>query len=194
MRTATREPTGTSSFLTDRKLVQQVKAGSTEALGELYRRHAERIHAAAFRVTGSRAEAEEVLQDVFVGLRGALRRFDDRRPLEPWLSRLAARVALNRFRAGARRHRREREYAAARSHLGIEGAPARRTDARLDLERALGRLRDDLRIVLLLHEVEGYSHGEIGDLLEIPPGTSASRLYRALQWLREELKERTKEG
>lgn len=185
MRATASRPTG-ESVLTERELVQRVRRGSVQALGHLYERHAERVYWTAFRVTGSTAEAEEVLQDVFVGLPEALRRFDERRPLEPWLGRVALRAALNRIRGKERRHRREAAYAARLSSKAGLGS-GQRTDARLDLERALKRLPQELRLVLMLKEVEGYSHAEIAELLGIPPGTSASRLSRALERLRTNL-------
>lgn len=155
-----------------------------EALGDLYGRYAGPVYRVALRILGSAAEAEDVLQDVFVGLPGTLKRFDEERDLGPWLTRVAARVALSHARSRGRRDQREKSYA---SELPTEAPPAK-LDRRLRLEQALEKVPDSLRPVLLLKEVEGYSHEEIADLLDITPGASAVRLHRALKILRQALR------
>ena len=163
----------------ERELVRRAMEGSLDALGELYLAHAERVFWAAYRVTGSRAEAEDVLHDVFVGLRDALRRFDPERPLAPWLGQVAVRTARMRMRSSRRREVRH-------ARAGSERAAAADASAadRVALERALAAMPDRLRTVLLLKEVEGYSHAEIGALLGISAQASATRLARALKLLR----------
>jgi RNA polymerase sigma-70 factor, ECF subfamily len=169
----------------DRDLVRLVREGSLDALGELYVRYGEGVFRTAYRLTGSKADAEDVLQDVFVGLREALRSFDPGRPLVPWLSRVAVRTTLTHLRS---RSRRQRRYAVAQPDWPAAG----RSDAppldRIALERALDKMPLSLRTVLILREVEGYSHGEIGDLLGISPAASATRLTRALKLIRAELR------
>lgn len=168
----------------DKVLIRQTRSGSMEALGDLYGRYAERVYRMALRILGSPAEAEDVLQDVFVGLPSALRRFDEEHDLGPWLTRVAARVALSRVRSTGRRDQREQSYA---SELSPD-TPSVQVDRRLLLERALEEVPELLRPVLLLKEVEGYSHDEIADLLSITPGASAVRLHRALKILRQALR------
>src|ERR1043166_2476623 len=84
-------------------LVRRIRAGSHDALGELYSRSATRLFAIARRLTGTREDAEDVLHDVFLGLPDALRRYDESGTLEHWLSRVTTRVALMRLRSGKRR-------------------------------------------------------------------------------------------
>src|SRR5687768_3076380 len=91
---------------TDESLVDAARTGSTEALAELYRRHADVVYRVAYSLLPETADAEDVLQDVFVGLPEALSRFDRSRPLEPWLKRVAARTALSRNRSARRREER----------------------------------------------------------------------------------------
>src|SRR4051812_29781367 len=157
-------------------LVSRVRAGHADAIGELYARVAERLGTLAQRLTGSREDAEDVLHDVFLGLPEALRHYDERGRLEPWLRRVTARVALIRLRA--RRRRREvdvppelRTDAAPHGHPGL--------DDRVALAQAVDALPDALRAVLVLKLVEGYSHGEIAALLDITPRASEQRLHRA---------------
>jgi RNA polymerase sigma-70 factor (ECF subfamily) len=160
--------------------VRRARDGEPGALGELYAAHAAAVMALAYRLTGSRADAEDVLHDVFLGLPEALRRYDERGSFESWLKRVAARAALTRMRSAGRR----REVA-----LDDEAEPSRRAEAeavepRLALERALARLPDGLRAVFVLKEVEGRPHAEVAGLLGITQGASEVRLCRAVKTLR----------
>ena len=169
-------------------LVEQARSGSTAALGELYARHGTAVYRLAYRLTASVPDAEDVLQDVFVGLPRALGSFDSARPLEPWLKRVAARTALMRLRArGRRREEGWEAVEALPSHPSSEAEPI--VD-RLEVRRALGEMPEAMRTVFLLREVEGYSHAEIAGLLEITSGASAVRLSRAWAFLRERVGER----
>ena len=166
---------------TEPALLAAVRQGSTEALGELYTRHAADVFSLAFRLTGSREDAEDVLQDVFVGLPRALRAYQEQGRFGAWLGRVAARVALVRLRSRGRL----REDA-----IESAGDPAARPEAdpvdRIAAQRALQRLPDGLRAVFVLKEVEGYSHAEIGGLLGITAENSAVRLSRAWKLLHTE--------
>jgi RNA polymerase sigma-70 factor (ECF subfamily) len=162
-------------------LLAAVRQGSNEALGQLYTRHATDVYSVAYRLTGSTQDAEDVLQDVFVGLPRALRSYEDQGRFGAWLGRVAARTALMRLRS--RGTRREEVLDSA------DGTPAR-SEAdpvdRIAAERALGRLPDGLRAVFVLKEIEGYSHAEIGALLGITAENSAVRLSRAWKLLHTE--------
>jgi RNA polymerase sigma factor (sigma-70 family) len=163
-------------------LVSQVRQGRADALAELYERYGRGLMALAYRLVRSRADAEDVLHDVFLGLPEALRRYDERGSLEAWLRRVTARVALTRLRTRTRSHEVELEDTVA--------APNSMTDQLADIavvERAIDGLPETLRSVLVLREVEGYSHAEIGELLGISTNASEVRLHRALRALRRRL-------
>src|SRR5215212_7844001 len=106
-------------------LVALAREGSGDALSELYSRYSQRLMALAFRLTGSRPDAEDVLHDVFLGLPEALHRYEERGMLESWLKRVTARVALTRLRS----RERTREVALAEDLV----APGSTVD-NLDLE------------------------------------------------------------
>ena len=165
---------------TDR--IAEARRGDPEALAALYRQYGDDIMGVAFRLTGSRADAEDVLHDVFLGLPEALARYEERGNLRAWLRQVAARVALMRLRAG----RRKRE-------VPLETVPELRDEAQAEPEtplavaRALARLPPGMRAVFVLKVVEGYSHAEIGDLLGISVKASEVRLTRALKALRKQL-------
>src|SRR5881394_3273439 len=80
-------------------IAARARAGSAAALSELYALYGAALMALAYRLTGSRDDAEDVLHDVFLGLPEALRRYDERGALESWLKRVTARVALTRLRS-----------------------------------------------------------------------------------------------
>jgi RNA polymerase sigma-70 factor (ECF subfamily) len=177
-------PPAVSAPPTQRTVLERTSAGDPDALAELYRRHGAAVHAVAYRLTASADDADDVLQDVFVGLPEALRRYDGRGSFEGWLRRVAARTALMRLR-----HSTRRAEVALDEHPG-PAALASDAAARVDIERALATLAPGLRAVFVLREVEGYSHAEIAELMGLRAGTSEVRLHRARQRLREILKER----
>lgn len=158
-------------------LLAEARGGSPVALGALYERYAPLVARVAYRVTGSMDDAEDVLQDVFVGLPEALRKFEGRGSFDGWIHRVATRTALMRLR-------RERQSAAMPELLDSRSPTSAGIAARLTLEAALLRLPDALRLVFVLREMEGYSHAEIGSMLGIRAGTSEVRLHRAVRQLR----------
>ena len=161
----------------DAQLAGEAARGSPQALALLYRRHARELLAVAFRMLQSRADAEDVVHDVFVGLPEALRRYQERGRLGAWLRKVTARVALMRLRE---------EHAHPTEALSADSAPAgtHAPDLALTLEQALQRLTPGLRAVLVLKEIEGWSHAEIAGMLDISVGASEVRLHRALRTLR----------
>lgn len=160
-------------------LVRETSGGSNSALAALFELHGALVHRVAYRLTLSADDAEDIVQDVFVGLPEALAAYDGRGDFEAWLRKVTVRVALMRLRSSRRR-----SDTALKAQL--EGGQCR-TDHSLDrlaLEAALRVLPNDLRAVFILSDVEGYSHTEIAALLGIRPGTSQVRLHRARRKLR----------
>jgi len=159
-------------------LLSRIRAGQSDALGELYHRFAGDLGALAQRLTGSRHDAEDVVHDVFLGLPEALKHYDERGQFDAWLRRVTARVALTRLRL--RQRRGERELGSDVPHESTEPS----LDDKLALTKAVDALPDGLRTIIVLKMIEGYSHEEIAVLLGITPRASEQRLYRAVQALR----------
>lgn len=151
-------------------------------LHDLYVRYGQIVFRTAYRITESRSDAEDVLQDVFVGLPEALRSYTGRGSLEGWIRRIAGRAALAKLR---RRKRRAEVPIQDGSDFSSAGPCPDAAVERTALLGALEKLPDDLRIVFALKEIEGYSHDEIGRLLGIRTGTSEVRLHRAKRQLRD---------
>lgn len=165
---------------TESGLVARAAGGDRDAFGELYRRHVDRIHGLAFRWVGP-DEAAEVTQDVFVRAWEKLGTFRGESAFGTWLHRVAIRVILGQRRTMGKARER---FSTDDTALGRFSAPPDTPDHRMDLERGIASLPEGARRVLLLHDVEGYRHEEIGTMLGISPGTSKSQLHRARMALR----------
>jgi RNA polymerase sigma-70 factor (ECF subfamily) len=157
-------------------LVEGARAGEPEAIAELYDLFGATVYRVALRLMNSAADAEDVVQDVFIGLGRSLLSFEGRGSLEGWIKRVTSRTALMRLRWQRARNEISLDVEAA---AWTAAAPPSSPADRLTLERALEELPDSLREVFVLKEIEGYSHQEIGEMLGIRPGTSKIRLYRA---------------
>ena len=163
--------------------IAAARAGSLDALGELYREYADDVHALAYRITLSRDDAADVLQDLFVGLPRALRSYSEHGRFESWLKQVAVRMCLMQMRQKKRKREDRLDYEVPLT----ESAAVADTLDRIALERALASLPDQLRTVFVLKEIEGYTHVEIAELLQISSANSATRLSRAWAILRKEL-------
>lgn len=154
--------------------------GDRRAFERVYRAHADRVFALAVRMLGDRVLAEEVTQDIFVRVWEKLPGFRGESAFGTWLHRVAVNVLLSRRKTG----RIQQERSAGDEALDM--APGRRdaVGERLDLEGAIARLPQGARRVFVLHDVEGFTHEEIGDQLGITPGGSKAQLHRARMLLR----------
>jgi RNA polymerase sigma-70 factor, ECF subfamily len=159
-------------------IVERARSDDPTAIDALYDAYATALLRLAFRLLASREDAEDVVQDVFVGLPLALRRYEERGHFEHWLKRLTARTALMRLRAPSAARREPLHEVSLRS-------PEDQLLARLALETAIERLPHTLRSVFVLREIEQFSHEEIAELLGIRRGTSEVRLHRAIRTLRD---------
>jgi RNA polymerase sigma-70 factor, ECF subfamily len=159
----------------DNQLVELARTGDGGAIRMLYQRHARRVFAVVRRMSGDDALAEDWAQEAWVRVIRALPTFRGESQFSTWLHRIAVNSALH--------GRRSRERKAGRETVMDDSYAARPTggDAllRLKLERAMDRLPDGMRRVLVLHDVEGYTHEEIGEMLGVNPGTCKSQLFKA---------------
>jgi RNA polymerase sigma-70 factor (ECF subfamily) len=173
--TKTRQPT-----LVDPRVAAAID-GDLVAFEGLYRDHVGRIHALAVRMCGQRSFAEEITQDVFVKAWRKLHTFRGGSRFSTWLHRLAVNAILDAMRHEAH----EPEV-----HENTESLPNNvryLRQGRIDLERAIAQLPTKARQVFVLHDVEGYKHDEIGEMMGITAGTARGQLHRARKLLREAL-------
>lgn len=180
----------------DADLVAQWQAGDIRAFECLVRRHERRVFRLLYRMLGSREEAEDATQEAFLSLHRHGHRFRREARFSTFLYRVAANAALNRRRSLGRSRARVEEF--GRRHLvGDEGpvpvrdpeAAAQGTQAQIAVQQALLELPPDLRMAVVLFDIEGRAYKEIADVLGVPEGTVKSRIHRGRSALRESLRE-----
>jgi RNA polymerase sigma-70 factor (ECF subfamily) len=165
-------------------LVRRARRSDEAAWEALVRHYQEPVFRLAYLILGDAAEAEDVAQETFIRAWGALARFDETRPLRPWLLSIAANLARNRRRSVGRYWAALQRAFLSEPHRHEpppQGTPA--NDARR-LREAVERLRPDARNVIYLRYFLGLSEAETASTLAIPPGTAKSRHSRALAQLR----------
>jgi len=171
----------------DTGLVDQAASGDRAAFEVLYRRHRDRVYGLVWRLAGGDAGlAEDLLQEAFVRAWQKIDGFRGDSRFGTWLHRLSANVALSDRRLRLRRVSRE-----VALEDGVERTVSGERDVRaaqqLDLEHAIAGLPERARSVLVLYDIEGYSHAEIAEIAGMAVGSSKAQLHRARQLVREEL-------
>lgn len=177
----------TGSSVDDSRLVDRIRAGDRSAQRELYDAHVDRVYRLAYRMVGEDALARDLTQDTFVRVFEKLDGFRGEAAFTTWLHSVASSVVLNGLRRQKRIRSREREMEAA-SHIGVLPRTAE-PDLKRRLTEAVGALPDAYRAVFVMHDLEGYTHREIAEALDVKQGTSKARLSRARARLRIELQE-----
>ena len=171
----------------ERRLVERVLAGDRAAARRLYEAHVGRVHRTAWRIVGDETLAQECTQEAFVRAVARLDRFRGDSALATWLTRIALSVALNAVRRRRRQDGRELALDAAEAARLPAAEPAVEPDLRARIAEAIDALPEIYRAAVVLHDVEGYTHAEIGELLGVPEGTCKTRLFVARRRLREML-------
>jgi RNA polymerase sigma-70 factor (ECF subfamily) len=168
----------------DSALIERAKDGDLGAFELLYRRNVGRVYAVCLRLLADEGRAEELTQDAFVRVWQRLGSFEGRSSISSWIHRVAVNVAIDALRA--RNARAMWEAPGDEATAGGAVAPAD-VGAGIDLERAIASLPAGARAVYVLHEVEGFRHEDIAELIGIEPGTSKAQLHRARALLRRAL-------
>ena len=164
----------------ERQLIARVLAGDPKAERQLYDAHVDRVYRLVHRLTGNSEMAEECVQETFVRVFTRLDGFEGRAALSTWIHRVAVSVTMNALRKVTRL--REAELTDVVTD-GLKG-PSENPALRHKLHRAIDTLPEEMRVALVMHDIEGYKHREIAEMLEVPAGTVRSRLSRAHESLR----------
>ena len=166
--------------------LERARAGEIDALEAIYRSFAPGVTTLARRLLGRLTAAEDLAQDVFVDVLTKLDQYDGRGSFAGWVRSITVTRCLMQLRSPWRRGLRLVTHVGAESRSGdAEPVAPEGAQLGLDLERALDRLGETARLVVWLHDVEGYTHAEIGALLGGTPSLSKSQLTRAHERLRE---------
>jgi len=165
----------------ERDLVLAAQRGEGEAFSELVRRHQRRAYAVARAIVTNHEDAEDAVQEAFLHAYKAISRFLPDQAFGAWLHRIVANAALDATRRRKVRDADELpETVASPFRDPAEGGELRRR-----LKDALDMLPERQRAVIVLNDVEGYKHAEIGKMLDIPEGTARSDLHYARSHLRQ---------
>src|SRR4051812_24513159 len=177
---------------TDLALVARCRDGDLGAFEELYRAHAGRLHSLAYRMLGNAADAEDLLQEIFLSAHRKLDSFRGDAALGTWLYRLAMNQILDHVRSRAARTGQLTDGLDDATLLADAGGHrlADRAIVRIDLQRALAELPEGCRAAFVLHDVAGVEHREVSEVLGIAEGTSKSQVHKARLRLRALLAQR----
>ncbi len=185
------QPAAAAGRAAELALVERCRRGDLAAFETIYRTHSGRLYGLACRMLGNAADAEDLLQDIFLAAHRKLDSFRGDSALGTWLYRLATNLCLDHLRSRAARS----------GHItgGLDEEPAladtssqrlaEQTVARMDLERALAQLPEGCRVAFVLHDVEGLEHREVAAMLGIAEGTSKSQVHKARLRIREFLRQ-----
>jgi RNA polymerase sigma-70 factor, ECF subfamily len=166
-------------------LVERCRSGDLGAFEELYRAHAGKLFSVACRMLGNPADAEDLLQEIFLSAHRKLESFRGESALGTWLYRLATNQCLDYLRSRAARTSQVTD--ALEDDAGFDaggGTLAEQTVTKMDLERALVRLPEGCRAAFVLHDIQGLEHREVAEALGIAEGTSKSQVHKARRRLR----------
>ena len=164
-----------ASSTPEHRLIRLAADGDAAAIRSLYDRYAPRVYAVVRRIAGDDDLAQDYAQEAWIRAIRALPTFRGDARFSTWLHRIAVNAALQALRKTESRRKREGPVP---DEVPIAPRP-RDSLLQQRLERALDGLPQGMRSVLILHDVEGYTHEEIGDVLGVTAGTSKSQLSKA---------------
>ena len=176
-------------MIKESELIQRLKEGDQRVARSLYEMHVDRVFRLCYRFAGDYDLAQDFTQETFVRAFSKIHGFRGDSAFGTWISAIATSVSLNELRRVKRF--RTREAPLDDDRFGVApaggGSTGMEPDLRADLHNAIDALPEGYRTVFLLHDLEGYTHREIGGILGIKAGTSKSQLFRARGRLREML-------
>jgi RNA polymerase sigma-70 factor, ECF subfamily len=184
---------GCVEHLPEVELARRVARGDEAAFEEVYRIHHRRVYGLCLRMTQNVAEAEDITQEVFILLHRKAGSFRGESQFNTWLYRLTVNQVLIRFRKSkARREDALEDDEPRPTELDHPRSPgASQLADRIALDSALAQLPPGYRAAFILHDVEGYEHEEVAEILGCAVGTSKSQLHKARAKLRKILKSRS---
>jgi RNA polymerase sigma-70 factor (ECF subfamily) len=186
----TTDTSSTVRFDSDLDLVKRAQQGNADAFASLFHSHKARIYSVCLRMTNNTAEAEDLTQDAFLQVFRKLSTFRGDSALSTWLYRIAVNTVLMHFRKKALRQISldepyNQDAKQVRREYGSRDDRLTGSVDRIALARAIKELPDGYRTIFLLHEIEGYEHQEIAELLDCSVGNSKSQLHKAKLRIRE---------
>jgi RNA polymerase sigma-70 factor (ECF subfamily) len=166
----------------DAALVRRVREGDTAAFDEIVKAYMRPVFQVAYRVVGHREDAEDLAQDCFLAAFQYLDSYDVDRPFGPWITRIVLNRGANLRRSRARRATEPETDAVSPAPSALDEAT--RAEARAKLEEVMATLNERQRMIVTMFDVDGMTSTEIGERLELAPGTVRWHLHEARRVLR----------
>ena len=181
------------SGLSEAEAIERARQGDAEAFEVLYNLHKRRVYSLCLRMTANAAQAEDLTQEAFLQLFRRIATFRGESAFSTWLHRMAVNVVLMHLRKKGLpvvplEENQETDEEAPKKELGAVDSTLAGAIDRLQLNRAIDRLSPGYRRIFVLHDVEGYEHNEIADMVGCSIGNSKSQLHKARLKLRELLR------
>jgi RNA polymerase sigma-70 factor, ECF subfamily len=164
-------------------LIQRCQNGERAAQYQLYQEYKDRVFGIVYRMANNPQDAEDLAQQVFVRVFQKIDTFRGQAAFSSWLYRLAMNICIDHVKK-EKRHRQMLSYDTREDSEWAATDRDHRFDLKPHLQRAVNMLPARYRAVFILYQTEGYSHREIGEMLEISTGTSKSQLHKARRELR----------
>ena len=179
--------------LSETEAIERAKQGDASAFEALYNLHKRRVYSLCLRMTANTAAAEDLTQEAFLQLLRKIGTFRGESAFSTWLHRMAVNVVLMQLRKKGLNlipleDTMEGEEESPKKEPGADDVRLAGSIDRLQLQNAIGELPPGYRMIFLLHDVQGYEHNEIADMVGCSIGNSKSQLHKARMKLRELLK------
>jgi RNA polymerase sigma factor (sigma-70 family) len=169
-------------MVSDEELIKGCKNGKHSAYEILYKKYAGRMMAIAMRYANTTFEAEDIVQDAFIKVFEKISSYESKGSFEGWLKRVVVNTAINHYHKTAKERFREEYENLEIEDTGIEESISRISND--ELLQIIKELPKGYNLVFNLYAIEGYTHIEIAEMLEISEGTSKSQLSKARQMLK----------
>jgi len=185
---------------TEAEAIRRAQSGDAAAFEFLYRLHSRRVYALCLRMVGNPADAEDLMQEAFLQLFRKVGTFRGESAFSTWLHRMTVNVVLMRLRKKSlptdsleETLEPDAENSGPKRDVGAPDLRLSGAIDRVNLERSIEQLPPGYRTVFVLHDVQGYEHNEIADIMGCSVGNSKSQLHKARTRLRELLQEQIRE-
>ncbi len=180
--------------MSEAEIIERAMQGDSECFEVLYKRHKRRVYSLCLRMVGHIETAEDLTQEFFLLLYRKISTFRGESAFSTWLHRLTVNVVLMHFRKQGVKEVSLEETQESNEEFGClkeitaEDENLLGSIDRVVLERAIDNLPSGYRMIFVLHDIEGYEHNEIGEMLGCSIGTSKSQLHKARLKLRDQLR------
>lgn len=185
----------TNPGFNEAEAIEKAKAGDAIAFENLYGLHKRRVYSLCLRMTGNTAEAEDLTQEAFLQLYRKIATFRGESAFSTWLHRLSVNVVLMHLRkkglpeVSLEETLEPQQEDGPKKDIGARDNVLAGSIDRVNLERAIENLPPGYRIIFVLHDIEGYEHNEIAEMMGCSIGNSKSQLHKARMKLRDLLKQ-----